>query len=512
LGIAQVGRHFKNKNPCHRTKMENTRMDRRMKPGIGLAGKAASVAFAVLLSACSSAAANGTMAGPAAVTQTGTTPAPAVPLAATPAIPLADRPQYQITATLDAQAKVLTVHEVAVYPNHSEDSISELILQVEPARTPGEFELQSASCDRIADGKSPVLENGLLRIPLNGAVPPAGQVTVTLDYVLYIPNTPTLPGWSGDRIYLGDWYAFFPDYQKGSGWLAHPPGTAGEHLSYTYADFDVELTVHGNDGYTVAASAVATEEQGVLRFDFTGRSFALALTKQPQTALDSGKVVAFTETEHANLGSYVAAAAAQALDLYSEIYIDYPHERLTLLESDLPDGMEYDGLVFLSPDIFSATGDNGRDYLTAITVHETAHQWWYGLVGNDQALNPWLDEAPAIYSEFLYYQRVHPEDLDWWWWTRVTRFQPAGCVDGTIYDFPGFREYVNAVYLRGALMMDALRRQMGDENFLAALRELLTSGARNRITAADFFRSLNVHSGNGLADIWSEYICSQTVE
>ena len=33
-----------------------------------------------------------------------------------------------------------------------------------------------------------------------------------------------------------------------------------------------------------------------------------------------------------------------------------------------------------------------------MTTHEVAHQWFYSLVGNDQAHDPWLDEVLATYA------------------------------------------------------------------------------------------------------------------
>jgi hypothetical protein len=54
-------------------------------------------------------------------------------------------------------------------------------------------------------------------------------------------------------------------------------------------------------------------------------------------------------------------------------------------------GMEYPELVFAIP---------AADVIT----HEIAHQWWYGLVGNNQYREPWLDESFAQYS----HERLHP--------------------------------------------------------------------------------------------------------
>ena len=54
-------------------------------------------------------------------------------------------------------------------------------------------------------------------------------------------------------------------------------------------------------------------------------------------------------------------------------------------------GMEYPELVFSVP-------------VPDVVTHEVAHQWWYGLVGNNQAAEPWLDESFAQYS----HERLHP--------------------------------------------------------------------------------------------------------
>ena len=55
-------------------------------------------------------------------------------------------------------------------------------------------------------------------------------------------------------------------------------------------------------------------------------------------------------------------------------------------------GMEYPELVFSIP-------------APEVITHEVAHQWWYGLVGNNQFREPWLDESFAQYS----HERLHPE-------------------------------------------------------------------------------------------------------
>jgi hypothetical protein len=74
---------------------------------------------------------------------------------------------------------------------------------------------------------------------------------------------------------------------------------------------------------------------------------------------------------------------------YSTRFGPYPWSTYTAaVVSDFAvGGYEYPTLVFLG---------SASEHQAA---HETAHQWFYSLVGNDQARDPWLDEALAAWSE-----------------------------------------------------------------------------------------------------------------
>jgi aminopeptidase N len=151
--------------------------------------------------------------------------------------------------------------------------------------------------------------------------------------------------------------------------------------------------------------------------------------------------------------------------------------------------------------------------LTLIAAHETAHQWWYGLVGNDQALEPWLDEAMCTYMERIFYERVYPDYppgsghplVDWWWSYRVNFYQPTGWVNGTIYDYSGFRPYRDAVYLNGAKFLEDLRNLIGDQTFFAFLQDYATRNAHRQATATDFFAILREHTPEDLSGLLSTY-------
>jgi hypothetical protein len=428
-----------------------------------------------------------------------------------------DRPLYKIEASLDTrlspgvngETMSLSVREQVTYTNHSAETIPDLVLQFEPARRKALFALQSLSANRASQTAPASTENGQLRIPLDAPLAPGESVSLRLEYRRSITQENSLLGWNSYQIVLGNWYAFFPPYREGKGWLAYAPGKVGEYLNFPYADFDIRLDIQGDSTYLVAASGVPEKEETPWHFRFTGRSFALALTTQTLFTRTAGdvEILGFARPQNAVQGNFMTGIAARAVEIFTERYGAYPHPRLTVLESELPDGMEFDGLVFLNPDLFPYYAGDGADYLTAITAHETAHEWWYGRVGNDQAIDPWLDEAFAVYSELLFYERAYPSHVKWWWWNRVDRYASNQCVDMHIYQFTGFRDYVDTVYLRGARMLHAVRTRMGNQAFEESLRELQSEGLGRIITAADVFRIFQSRSAVPLSSIWDEYLC-----
>jgi len=83
-----------------------------------------------------------------------------------------------------------------------------------------------------------------------------------------------------------------------------------------------------------------------------------------------------------------------------------PYPSLNIVESPFFDGHGIRRAFLPEPrTITPPTMGTVLNNLIDIGVHETAHQWWFASVGNNQALEPWLDEALATYSERLFYEK-----------------------------------------------------------------------------------------------------------
>jgi hypothetical protein len=116
-----------------------------------------------------------------------------------------------------------------------------------------------------------------------------------------------------------------------------------------------------------------------------------------------------------------------------------------------------------------------------VDVPETAHQWFYAMVGNSQAQHAWLDEAFASYAEQLVNNDPPPaSDLDL-----------SGPVDKPTADYgPDERSYYTITYDKGAAALHAARAAVGAAKFDAALRCYVNANAWSIAEPADFAASL----------------------
>ncbi len=440
------------------------------------------------------------------------TPPPIAPAlrAPSPTPESSHRPHYELRLALDYARHLAGVDETITYTNRTAGTLNELVLAVEPRLWPGTFILT----DLKVDGKPANADFSGERMSLKLAQPLAagGSVSLLIGYELQIPskNQRYQFGYSAYQTNLLDWYPFVVPNIPGKGWVLHSPAPVGEHLVYESADFDVFLKLSDpSNPPVVAAGAPGAAEGEWMHYRLLGaRGFSLSASDHflVSTAEAGGvSVTSYYFDGHRAAGTQAAKVAAEAVWFFSRKFAPYPYETLSIVESSSEDGMEADGLFFMGGHFYDTYNGTQENYLTALSVHETAHQWWYGLVGSDQALEPWLDEALATYSERLFYEANYPDHVNWWWYFRIRRFNPLGAVNGSIYDNGSFRTYTNATYFVGAYWLEDLRVRIGDDVFFATLSDYASRNAYQIASAETFFAILNQHTGVDYSDIVNQY-------
>lgn len=245
---------------------------------------------------------------------------------------------------------------------------------------------------KLGGARLPVVRPNPTTLVVKRSLAASESVTVSMTWRLQLPRG------SSDRLYGGSVArlgSFFPllAWNPSEGWQTDPSSAIGwEAWTSPTADFDVKVIAP--PGLQVLASGEQVA-RGRWRAHAV-RDFALTVgrfTVVRGTAAAPGRVRLIVGVERGKL----AAArrfldwARAALETHARRFGAYPWKTFTLV------GMDMDRFSFEYPSlVFESTADpTPRDG----TAHEVAHQWFYSLVGNNQARDPWLDEALATWGQ-----------------------------------------------------------------------------------------------------------------
>ncbi len=447
---------------------------------------------------------------------------------ATPTSTPRPRPAYDLEVRYDFLGQEVEVRQDVAYTNTTGWPLEDLVFVAQPAWYPGVFRFEGA-WQRQGDQWQPLESEGRamsVQVALPTPLPPGAETRLRLRYRLNLPVLRTTPGdlraprtlgYTARQVLWSDWYLFLPPYDPRRGWQVNTPWLFGENLTYPLSDVRLSLEIYNPPpDLTIATNADLTPcaETTPQRFCYAMEAtrgvvfFFSPYFIRLERTLGQTRLEGYFFPLESAYGEDVLDAAAQALETYSQRFGPYHRQRYVVVQADLPDGMEYDGLTSVSYDFFDYYNGRPWSLLIAITVHETAHQWWFAQVHNDQAMHPWLDEALATYSEYLFYEQLgDPIAVEWWWTYRVDYYAPDQPIDRSIYEFESWRGYRDAVYLHGAHFYHDLRRTLGDDAFFAFLRDYRQTYQGRIVTPQDWATVLQRHlpAQTDLTPLWRQY-------
>jgi hypothetical protein len=316
-----------------------------------------------------------------------------------------------------------------------------------------------------------------LAVALGRRLPAGRPVSVRFRWRLRVPVRPRLDRLALDRaqLRLG---SFFPilAWQPGVGWATDPPTRIlAEASTSPTADFSVRVRVP--PGVAVLASG---SESAPGRWHARAvRDFALAAGPFRLASAVAHAPAPVRVTVGVGLGAApapadVAREAAADLGQLARRFGPYPWPTLAVpVTADVGrSGIEYPNLIF-----------EGAAGVERTISHELAHQWFYSLVGNDQARDPWLDEGLATYAQFTH-------DGITGRFANVRIGPPAAGRLGapmTFWDRLPYNDYAAGVYLQGERAIASLGpRSLVD----CALRGYVAANAYRIATQPGLARTL----------------------
>ncbi|WP_029431692.1 M1 family metallopeptidase [Blastococcus sp. URHD0036] len=217
---------------------------------------------------------------------------------------------------------------------------------------------------------------------------------------------------------------------------------------------------------------------------------------------------ALDEGDGATIGGIADASfdrQPEVLDFLSRWFGPYPFGQSGGIVDDVDLGfaLETQTRPVYSP-VFFTDVESG----TAVVVHELAHQWAGDSVRLGGWQHIWLNEGFATYAEWLWAQHegtsTPQQEFD-----RLAA-RPAGSSFWSIpIGDPGpdaGQLFSDAVYQRGAMTLQALRTEVGDDDFAEILREWFGTEAGHAVTTDDFVALAEEVSGADLDDLFAEWL------
>jgi len=435
---------------------------------------------------------------------------------------LAGATVYALDLTIQADLVHVDWTESVHYTNRSGGALDEIDLHLFPNLLGGKLSLGAVDANGKAVTPVTSLMDSLLRVPLDPPLP-AGQVEdLEIAFNLQVP-TNLDAGYgvlasTGGVLTLAHSYPTVAVLGPG-GWDTELPSPWGDMLNNEMCFYLVRVDAPADLTLVATGRQVDSTRRGdrqqVTFADGPARDFFLAASAGfARTSRTVGEV---TVNSYAPQGDEAQSrlaldSAAAALQDFSGRYAAYPYTEYDLVSVPTNAlGIEYPGLVAILGGLYASPTPENQRTLEFTVVHETGHQWFYNLVGDNQLDEPWLDESLAQFVTGQYYtdrygaaaaqifeQQVFQAD-----WNVV---QDANLPIGKPVRAYTPDQYLGIVYGRGPLFFQALEGQIGQAAFDRFLRDYTTRYAWGIATGAGLQRVAELDCGCDLTSIFQEWV------
>ena len=258
------------------------------------------------------------------------------------------------------------------------------------------------------DDENPDDETVML-VPLAQPIAPGGSAGIQIAWTAHVPRTFARTGAIGNYFFIAQWFPKLGVLQE-DGWNCHQFHAGTEFFS-DYGVYDVSLTVPA--GWPLGATGVQRERRDNPDHTTTHRYYQedvhdFAWTTSPdyleRTArfeherLPPVEMRLLLQPEHAGQAARHFDATRTTLKYYGEWFGAYPYGHITIVDPAYQSGtggMEYPTLFTAGSRWLAPAGVTTPE---GVTVHEAGHQFWYGIVGNNEFEDAWMDEGFNTFS------------------------------------------------------------------------------------------------------------------
>ncbi|HEX5132459.1 MAG TPA: M1 family metallopeptidase [Candidatus Krumholzibacteria bacterium] len=430
---------------------------------------------------------------------------------------------YTIQVKLDTERHWITGSESIVYFNQSPDTLREFYLHLYPNAfrskdVPYQRDKQRAynltlrdipgdhrgwiDLNNVRIGTDSVtvdVDGTIAHMQLPRPLAPGDSMTIAFNFDGKVRKGADRSGYGGDHYDFAQWYPKVVVYdEKGF----HPDQFMTGEFYGEFGTFDVDIELP--DHYVVVATGVVRD--GDPGWDYNPAHQPDAPRRKPTGATrtvsfhaenvhdfawcaDPAYVVqdttlhgvairsAYRRRSASTWEDSTLAHAVRAIQWLEEKVGPYPYPQITVAEMLRTGGMEYPMLVM------DGRADEG------LVIHEIGHVYFYGILGNNEREEAWMDEGITSFqtrwyqelhygpwgdtSKWNFYQRMTPQYKLWENYRRnvfdLERRHYGERVSYRAEDY--IHNYRANVYDKAALTMNTIRWVAGDELFEKILHE-----------------------------------------
>ncbi len=403
-------------------------------------------------------------------------------------------PAYRIVLRASADGRSWRGTETLSFANASNRPLSRVWLRLWDNGIAGCTDPLPERVGPIAGGAAGPMAAGCsaLAVDLDHPLAPGRRATLGFPLAVDVPDRADRFGHLGAQVLVGNAVPLLAVRRDGR-WDLDPYSILGDSFVSDIGTFSLTLDTPAAMGVAATGAPVRDDVAGGRRLEVFDaprvRDVAWVVGPMAETDVATADGVRIrvwipdddTTDKVANL----TRRAVGALTTYEQWYGRYPYPELDVVMTPQIafGGMEYPNLIMAR---------------SGALAHEIAHQWWYGMVGDDQYRSPWLDEAFATYTDgrhagwlddlcagpFTWKDpREAVTDGMGWWDAHPTRYSPV-------------------VYVAGACTLHDLERVLGSDAMLSMLRAYIGAHRYGWSTTTSFARAAQAATTVNLAHFW----------
>ncbi len=401
-------------------------------------------------------------------------------------------------------------------------------------------------------------DSTVAKVILDKNINPKESVKIYFEYELKIPISVKRFGAARGRnfFFISQWFPKIGVFENGN-WICsqyHP------YLNFysDYGNYSAKIKVPEN--YIVASTGVIKNEKiingekqyeifqnGVHDFAWLTTDEIIKeedyYTRQNNSQI---QIFAYVQPERKRYTERYINTVKNSLKYFEENIGEYPYQTISIIDvprTSASSGMEYPTLFTVSAELFARKKTGQPEYLTA---HEFSHQYFYGLIANNEVYEAWLDEGFTSYIAtkimYEYYQpilenfkvaqyfpiyginflsyrdipiiytltdAIIPEGAK-----AITNYYKnlnLGTIADTSFKLPTRLSYIVNSYNKPELVLLTLERYLGKEKMNLILKKYFKEFRFKHPKAEDFYRIIQQYSREDMNWFFDEFIKSSKV-